>query len=335
MERFPQLSAEAQAELVADFQAGREADEILRSGKSLSAGRERKLRAAVRRGNYAAEHLTGSNFRLLLLIAREKCEERHGKERTTSMLPDLIGEANLALIEAATVFDPSKTIPFPRYLAKVVRDRMLAVLSKQHPIKLPPSWVRLRRIHAVRLPKLTTELGRTPTHEEVREDLLAVCMEWAEGRLTNAERAKSPAEQEQAKLDRLKRQGMLGAIAKLDDVLNATQQMGSLEAPLSDDGGTVGDFLAGDDDDVTAGVEADEMAAAVAAALQTLPERDREIVEYRYGFVDGECWTYQKISKLYSVTPERIRQIERAVVARMRVPDEQFGDLAMFHEEPE
>jgi len=54
--------------------------------------------------------------------------------------------------------------------------------------------------------------------------------------------------------------------------------------------------------------------------LLALPERDREILMYRYGFVDGECWPYQKISALYNVSAERIRQIEKAAITKLRLP---------------
>lgn len=330
MEQYPQLSPVAQNELVEQFQAGRAAEIELEETKRLSGSKERKLRQAVRRGNYAAEMLTGSNFRLLHLIAREKAEERHGKEKAAKLLPDLIGEANLALVEAAATYDATKGPSFPTYLAKVVRDRMLAVLARQHPIKLPPSWVRVRRIHSVRFPKLTEELGRPATLDEMKADLLRVCMEWAEGRLTAEERRMSGSRREEAKLDRLRKQGMLGAISKLEDVLNATQQMGSIDAPVNDDGGVVSDLLAAEEVEMTRGVEHEEMAEAVRGALESLPPRDREIILYRYGFIDGECWTYQKISRIYNVSPERIRQIERAVVAKMRLPHEQFSKLAFF-----
>ncbi len=330
MEQYPQLSAQAQNELVAEFQEGRRAETELASSKRTAGAKERKMRAAITRGNYAIEMLAGSNFRLLLLIAREKAEERHGKDRAINVLPDLIGEANLALVEAASGFDPSKGPNFPTYLAKVVRDRMLAVLAREHAIKLPPSWVRVRRIHAVRAPKLAEELGRQPTMAETKEDLVNVCLEWADSKLSPAERAMSPARQRDAMFDRLRKQGMLGAIAKLEDVLSATAYIASTDAQLGDDGGTIGDMLAQDGPDVTQRAEAEEMAQAVRAALETLPERDREIVLYRYGFIDGECWTYQKISTMYGVSPERIRQIEKAVVARMRMPHERFSHLASF-----
>lgn len=330
MERYPQLPAAEQNELVVAFQTGLAAKETLDSGKKLSTSKERALRADVRNGARAMETLTGANFRLLYLIAREKAEERYGKERASRILPDLIGETNVALIEAATVYDASKGPTFPTYLAKVVRDRVLATLSKQHAVKCPPSWTRVKRIYTVRFAKLSEELHRQPTLEEMKKDLMRVCMEWAEERLTPEQRKRTKAEREDAMLERLRKQGMLGAIAKLEDVLSATQTMGSFDAPVGDGEGTLGDIIGGDNEAVGAGLEREEMQEAVRAALTGLDPREREIILYRYGFVDGEMWTYAKISEMYNVSPERIRQIERATIARLRLPHDEYRGLADY-----
>ena len=330
MEQYPQLSPQAQNELVLEFQAGIAADQELRGMKRASGARERKLRATIRRGQYAGEMLAGSNFRLVLLIAREKAVERHGKERAVKVLPDLVGEANLALTEAASSFDATRGPSFPTYLAKVIRDRMIAVLERKHAIKLPPSWARVKRIYSVRMPKLTEELGREPSMDEMKADLVRVCLEWAEGKLTPDELLLPRSEREQAMHRRLLKQGMLGAISHLEDLLSVSATLSSTDAPLSEGGGTVGDLLSNNDPDAATVIEHEEMAEAVREALDSLPDRDREIVLYRYGFIDGECWTYQKISAQYGVSAERIRQIEHAVIERMRLPHEQFSKLAGF-----
>jgi len=331
MERYPQLSANEQNELVRQFQEGKSAALRLEKDHSVSRAVERKLRTSVRQGEYAAEVLAGSNFRLLLLIAREKAEERHGKDRAPALLPDLIAEANLALVQAAGDFDPSKGPSFPTYLAKVIRDRMLAVLAKEHAIKLPPSWVRVRRIYSVRYPKLADELGRSPSLSEMQADLMRVCMDWARSKLSPGELLLSEQEQDEACADRLRKQGMLGAITKLSDVLSVSSQISSVDGTLGEGTeSTLGDMLVSDAKDPNSEMETAELQKLVAEALRRLPEREREIVLYRYGFVDGECWTYQKISKEFGVSPERIRQIEKNVIAKMGMPSEGFGSLVFF-----
>lgn len=334
MERYPQLDAEAQNQLVKQFQDGVVAKTRLDAGGKLSNARERSLRADVRRGAQAMEMLTGANFRLLYLIAREKAEERYGKEKASRILPDLIGETNIALMEAAGVYDTSKGPSFPTYLAKVVRDRVLATLSRQHMVKCPPSWTRVKRIYTVRFAKMSEALGRAPTLEEMQKDLMRVCMEWAADRLTAEQKKQSKAAREEAMLERLRKQGMLGAIAKLDDVLAATQVAGSFDAPVGDGEGTLADIIGDDQPEVGAGLEQAEMHAAVRGALEDLDERERDIIMHRYGFIDGEMWTYAKISELYNVSPERIRQIERATIERLRLPHGAYQHLANYADEP-
>lgn len=333
MERYPQLGAEEQNRLVQEFQAGREAQEELDKKGRMSSSRERTLRAEVRRGAQAMEMLTGANFRLLYLIAREKAEERYGKDKASRLLPDLIGETNIALMEAAAVYDTSKGPSFPTYLAKVVRDRVLATLSRQHMVKCPPSWTRVKRIYTVRHAKMTEALGRVPTLEEMQKDLLRVCMEWAADRLTSEQRKLPKAEREEAMLERLRKQGMLGAISKLEDVLAATQVAGSFDAPVGDGEGTLADIIGDDKPEVSSGLEQEEMRTAVHAALADLEPRERDIIMHRYGFVDGEMWTYAKISELYDVSPERIRQIERATIDRLRAPHGSYQNLANYSDD--
>jgi RNA polymerase sigma factor (sigma-70 family) len=333
MERYPQLGAEEQNRLVQEFQAGRKAQEELDKKGRMSSSRERTLRAEVRRGAQAMEMLTGANFRLLYLIAREKAEERYGKDKASRLLPDLIGETNIALMEAAGVYDTSKGPSFPTYLAKVVRDRVLATLSRQHMVKCPPSWTRVKRIYTVRHAKMTETLGRVPTLEEMQKDLLRVCMEWAADRLTSEQRKLPKAEREEAMLERLRKQGMLGAISKLEDVLAATQVAGSFDAPVGDGEGTLADIIGDDKPEVSSGLEQEEMRTAVHAALADLEPRERDIIMHRYGFVDGEMWTYAKISELYDVSPERIRQIERATIDRLRAPHGSYQNLANYSDD--
>lgn len=329
MERYPQLSPLAQNELAADYQAGVAARAELASGR-LRGAPERRARAKVRRGEYAIEHLIGSNFKLVHLICRENAEDRFGRERANELLPDLVAEANLALTEAAGSFDPARCPTFPTYAARVVRDRVRMVLSRDSAVKLAPSWTRLKRIASVRIPQLSAELGRRPTKAEIQADLLERCLEWAEGKLTDEQRSLPPAQRHDIKLAKLRKQGMLGAIEALDDVLVATQSVTSLSAPVGADGSaTVGDLIAADSDDATFdSVELSELRESLAAALATLKDRDREIVLYRYGFVDGECWTYAKIATRYGVTAERVRQIERSVITRLAVPHSQYAALA-------
>jgi RNA polymerase sigma factor (sigma-70 family) len=108
--------------------------------------------------------------------------------------------------------------------------------------------------------------------------------------------------------------------------------MGSFDAPVGEGEGTLAEIIGDVQEDVGTRLEREEMQAAVREVLASLEPREREIIQYRYGFVDGETWTYAKISEKYGVSPERIRQIERAAVGRLRLPQEQVHDLSEFAE---
>jgi RNA polymerase primary sigma factor len=168
---------------------------------------------------------------------------------------------------------------------------------------------------------LAAELGRPATRVELENDLIATCMEWAYDKLSDDEKRLPKKERQQRQMDRLRKQGMLGAIEHLDEVLLYTQGMTALDAPLGEDGGSLIDILSDSTaEHVGSSIEADELKAAVAEVLASLPDRDREIILYRYGFVDGEQWPYQRISERYGVSAERIRQIEKAAIARLAIP---------------
>jgi RNA polymerase primary sigma factor len=334
MDRYPQLSPASQLELVERVRAGQAAQVRLDQG-SLRRGEDVKLTRAVRDGQRAAEYLVGSNFRLVLLICAEKGRERLGIDRAADMMPDLVGEANVALAEAIAFYDPARCPVFATYVGRVVRDRVQYVLSRDSALRLAPSWNRLKRIAAVRGPALALQLGRRPTEDELREDLFQQCREWAFNRLTPEQRALPDDEREDVMLAKLRKQGMLGALASLSDVLVAAQSVTSLDTPVGEDGtSTRGDMVAADTgDDLFDTVEMDALTDTLAAALEDLTDRERTIVEMRFGLSEefrGEHHTYAQIGARFGVTAERIRQIERSVLDRLATSSAHRDRLAAF-----
>jgi len=279
------------------------------------------------------EHLCASCWRLAWLIVREQADERFGRDRSAELLPDLMAEANLALVQAVREFDPERTPKFATYAARVVRDHTRVVLSRDGYMRMAPSWNRVKRIVSVRMPELVHELGRNPTTEELQADLLERCMEWAERKLTDEQRDLPEAQKRQLCLTKLRKQGMLGAIRDVEDVMQAAQTVTSLDQRIGDSEGsaTVGDFGAQpDQDSLLDSIEMTDLRQALLAALRTLPEREQEIVLLRYGFDGSEGWTYAAIADRFNVTSERIRQIEKAALARLATPHGQFAALGDF-----
>lgn len=265
------------------------------------------------------ERLCVSCWRLAWVIVREQAEARYGRERARDMLPDLMSEANLALVKAATTFDISLTPKFPTYAARVVRDHIRAILSREGYIRLAPSWGRVKRIAATRIPELTTALGRPPSVGEIQADLLERCLEWAYGRLS-LEESRLPNEQRKAAaMAKLRKQGMLGAVRDIEEVLVASRSVLSLDQPVSPDGPlTLGEGVVGAGwDEGYRAVEMSGLADALREALTVLSEREQRIVLLRYGFDGSDGWTYGMIAEEFGVSSERVRQIERAALEKL------------------
>jgi RNA polymerase sigma factor (sigma-70 family) len=330
MERYPQLSPESQLELAAKVQEGFAAKDRLDAGGSISARERRLLEASAREVDRSMEYLAGSNFRLVMLICRELAEERY-PGRSLEVLGDLIGEANIALTQAMREFDAERCPVFATYVAKVVRDRVRAMLAKDSHIKVANSWHRLKRIAAVRIPQLQAELGRTPTEAEIKADLLQRCMEWAEAKLTPEQAQLPKAQRQELMVAKLRKQGMIGAIESLQDVLQASQTIASLDARVGEDGDTtLADMVPAVEDEGLSNLELSELRDTMREALAPLTERERTIVLLRFGFADGEQWTYTAIAERYDVTAERIRQIEKNVLTKLSTSSAVRDRLAAF-----
>lgn len=331
-DRFPPLDPDQQLEMAHRYREAVNARVTLET-TTVRGKKRQALELAASRENTYMEHLCASCWRLAWLIVREQADERFGRDRASELLPDLMSEANLALVQAVREFDPERTPKFATYAARVVRDHTRVVLSRDGYMRMAPSWNRIKRIVSVRMPELVHELGRNPTTEELQADLLERCMEWAERKLTDEQRGLPEPQRRQLCLSKLRKQGMLGAIRDVEDVLQAAQTVTSLDQRVGDSDGsaTVGDLVAQpDQDSLLDSIEMSDLRQALLAALKTLPEREQEIVLLRYGFDGSEGWTYSAIAERFNVTSERIRQIEKAALARLATPHGQFAALGDF-----
>lgn len=324
MSGFPPLAPADQAERLAIYRRGLAAqDEVNRGVRT-----ERHAYREIAAGHRAQTELVGSMYRLALIICQELAAERYGRERMLEMLPDLVSEANAAVVEAVGTYDEARSPSFSLYAGRVMRDRVRMTLQRSSTVGVAPSWLRLKRIYTVLRPEVEMRLGRAPLEPEMQAELRVVCLRWAADRLTPEQQQLPAAERQELMESKLRKQGMLGAIDRLSEVLSATQQVTSLDAPVGEaDGARVGDSLtAATGDSVYDEVEHAELRADLMAALSSLTEREREIILHKYGFVDGEPWTFAKLAPKFGVSAERIRQIERNVLARLRGPG--FTNLA-------
>jgi RNA polymerase primary sigma factor len=260
------------------------------------------------RADGATQSLVRANLRLVVSVAKRYLG------RGISFL-DLIQEGNLGLLRAVGKFDPRRGFKFSTYATWWIRQSINRSIAEQArtiriPVHLFESITRILRIQR----QLVQQLGREPTTEELALEV---------GYLSTADvaeilRTRSEGGEMETALQKRWEQ----ATTKVDRILRSAEEPVSLEGPVGDEESSqLGDFIQDDDALEPMDAAAREMLREqVQHALAALSERERQVLELRFGLIDGKDHTLEEVSRYFNVTRERIRQIEAKALRKLRHP---------------
>ncbi|RQX12799.1 RNA polymerase subunit sigma [Micromonospora ureilytica] len=275
------LTAAQEVDLARRIEAGLFADEKLTTCTPVSAELRADLELIVAEGRAAKDHLLEANLRLVVSIAKRYTG------RGMAFL-DLIQEGNLGLIRAVEKFDYAKGYKFSTYATWWIRQAITRAMADQaRTIRIPVHMVEQvnRMVRARR--ELAVTLGREPTVAEV-----ARALEIPE--------------------------------IQVIELISYDREPVSLDQTVGDDGeSALGDFVASVDPRTEPGDAAaqGELRNEVSIVLSTLSQREQAVIRLRFGLDDGRQRTLDEVGREFGLSRERIRQIEKVTLLKLRAPE--------------